>query len=177
MPRLWPAAGIRTVSKAIKSKGGASAVSLRVAEQYVEAFGKIAKKGNTVLLPANTGDPAAMVAQAMSVYRAVQGSSVRTATAAATACGCCGWCTTLTYLPLAVQGALGSAVDDDNHDNDGSDDDDGDDITDLYDDPDDPSARFENQSFTPVSIDTVVNSPSGSGDRAASDPPFTPSRF
>ena len=143
------AAGIRTVSKAIKSKGGASAVSLRVAEQYVEAFGKIAKKGNTVLLPANTGDPAAMVAQAMSVYRAVQGSS----------------------------GALGSAVDDDNHDNDGSDDDDGDDITDLYDDPDDPSARFENQSFTPVSIDTVVNSPSGSGDRAASDPPFTPSRF
>jgi len=78
---------------------------------------------------------------------------------------------------MVVQGALGSAVDDDNHDNDGSDDDDGDDITDLYDDPDDPSARFENQSFTPVSIDTVVNSPSGSGDRAASDPPFTPSRF
>ena len=83
--RVWPAAGIRTVSKAIKSKGGASAVSLRVAEQYVEAFGKIAKKGNTVLLPANTGDPAAMVAQAMSVYRAVQGSSVRTAATAATA--------------------------------------------------------------------------------------------
>ena len=32
---LYAAAGIRTVSKAIKTKGGASAVSLRVAEQYV----------------------------------------------------------------------------------------------------------------------------------------------
>jgi hypothetical protein len=30
--------------------------------QYVEAFGNLAKQSNTVLLPANTGDPAAMVA-------------------------------------------------------------------------------------------------------------------
>lgn len=43
----------------------------------MEAFGRIAKKGNTILLPANANDPASMVAQAMSVFRSVQGSSVR----------------------------------------------------------------------------------------------------
>ena len=34
------------------------------APQYVDAFRQLAKKSNTVLLPSNTGDPAAMIAQA-----------------------------------------------------------------------------------------------------------------
>ena len=37
--------------------------SLRVAEQYLAAFGNIAKHGNTILLPAGANDPASMVAQ------------------------------------------------------------------------------------------------------------------
>ncbi len=38
-------------------------MALQVAQQYVEAFGKLAKETNTMLLPASTNDPAAMVAQ------------------------------------------------------------------------------------------------------------------
>ena len=40
---------------------------LSVAEQYVAAFGNIAKEGNTVLLPSHAADPASMVAQALAV--------------------------------------------------------------------------------------------------------------
>ena len=36
---------------------------MRVAELYLKEFGRIAKAGNTVLLPADAGNPAAMVAQ------------------------------------------------------------------------------------------------------------------
>ena len=39
-----------------------------MAEKYVGAFGELAKSSTTVLLPANTGDVGAMVAQAMAVY-------------------------------------------------------------------------------------------------------------
>ena len=38
---------------------------------YVEAFSKLAKESNTLLLPANAGDPAAMVAQALGVFGTV----------------------------------------------------------------------------------------------------------
>ena len=47
------AKGIDVVAASIKKSGGSEAVSLRVAEQYVEAFGKLAQKSNTILLPAN----------------------------------------------------------------------------------------------------------------------------
>lgn len=62
------AKAIREIGEAIKISGG-EAVSLRVAEQYIEAFGKVAKYSTTMLLPANTADPASMVAQAMSLYK------------------------------------------------------------------------------------------------------------
>jgi regulator of protease activity HflC (stomatin/prohibitin superfamily) len=62
------AAGVGLVAAALQAPGGPEAVALRVAEQYVDAFGKIAKEGTTVLLPAQAGDPAAMVAQAMSIF-------------------------------------------------------------------------------------------------------------
>lgn len=42
---------------------GSAAASLSVAEQYVNAFSKLAKDSNTLLLPANTGDVTNMVAQ------------------------------------------------------------------------------------------------------------------
>ena len=40
-----------------------NAVSMNIAEQYVSAFSNLAKKGNTVLLPTNTGDISGMVSQ------------------------------------------------------------------------------------------------------------------
>ncbi|MCB2081273.1 MAG: paraslipin, partial [Rickettsiales bacterium] len=69
------AEGIRKVAAAIEESGGEKAVSLRVAEQYVNAFANIARAGNTILLPANAGDAASMVAQAMAVYEGVSKKS------------------------------------------------------------------------------------------------------
>ncbi|GAQ85502.1 hypothetical protein KFL_002380140 [Klebsormidium nitens] len=63
--------GLQVISDAITAQGGAEAASLRVAEQYLHAFGQIAKKGNTMLLPANMSDPASFVAQALAVYKQV----------------------------------------------------------------------------------------------------------
>lgn len=69
------AAGIGMVAGAILEKGGLEAVALRVAEQYVTAFGKLAKEGTVVLLPANSNDVAGMVAQALSTFDAVRGQT------------------------------------------------------------------------------------------------------
>lgn len=60
--------GLQSVAAAIKSNGGKEAVSLRVAEQYVEAFKEIAKKGNTIIVPANAADAGSMVAQALTIF-------------------------------------------------------------------------------------------------------------
>lgn len=67
------ATGLDKISSSLQSEAGHRAASLRVAEQYLQAFGNIAKEGNTMLLPANAGDPAAMVSQAMAVYKQMVG--------------------------------------------------------------------------------------------------------
>jgi regulator of protease activity HflC (stomatin/prohibitin superfamily) len=59
------AAGIRSVAEAIKLPGGQEAVQLRVAEQYIGQFGELAKKSNTIVLPANVADVGSMIAMAM----------------------------------------------------------------------------------------------------------------
>lgn len=65
---------ILAISKAINEKGGKEAVSLKVAEQYVEAFSMLAKKNNTLLLPADVSNPSSLVASAMSIYKEVSAS-------------------------------------------------------------------------------------------------------
>jgi regulator of protease activity HflC (stomatin/prohibitin superfamily) len=62
--------GLRQVAAAISEPGGPEAVQLRVAEQYVGEFGKLAKTNNTVILPANLSDVGSMIALATSVLRA-----------------------------------------------------------------------------------------------------------
>ena len=66
------AEGIRQVADAIRQPGGLEATQLRVAEQYVAEFGNLAQKTNTLVLPANVGDVASMVATAMRVFQQVQ---------------------------------------------------------------------------------------------------------
>ncbi|WP_035056814.1 SPFH domain-containing protein [Andreprevotia chitinilytica] len=63
------AEAISLVGQAIGHTGGLEAVNLKVAEQYVAAFSNIAKAGNTILLPANAGDAAGLVATAMSIVK------------------------------------------------------------------------------------------------------------
>jgi regulator of protease activity HflC (stomatin/prohibitin superfamily) len=63
------AQGITQVANAISAPGGVEAVQLRVAEQYVEQFGNLAKTTNTVILPATLSDVGSMIAAAMNVLR------------------------------------------------------------------------------------------------------------
>lgn len=56
------AKGIREIAAAINEKGGLNAVNLRIAEQYLGEFGKLAKEGNTLILPSNLSDIAGTVA-------------------------------------------------------------------------------------------------------------------
>jgi regulator of protease activity HflC (stomatin/prohibitin superfamily) len=56
------AEGIRQVAETIQMPGGHEAMNLRVAEQYVEQFGNLARENNTMILPANLGDIGGMVA-------------------------------------------------------------------------------------------------------------------
>jgi len=64
------AAGIDAVAKSLSEgkQAAQGAVSLSVAEKYVEAFGKLAKEGTSVVVPGNVGDIGSMIATAMSVY-------------------------------------------------------------------------------------------------------------
>ena len=60
---------IRQVAAAISSPGGMEAVNLKVAEQYVGAFGNIAKQGTTLIVPGNMADMSSLVATALKVVK------------------------------------------------------------------------------------------------------------
>ena len=61
--------GIREVAAALQEKGGFEAVQLRVAENLVEQYGKLAKSTNTMILPANFADMGSMISAAMGVIK------------------------------------------------------------------------------------------------------------
>ena len=65
------ARAIERVGNAARLPGGDTAVTLRVAEQYVEAFAQLARTNNTMIVPANLGDVAGLIATAM---KTVQGT-------------------------------------------------------------------------------------------------------
>ena len=69
------AKSVRILAESMKKDRGAEAVRMRVAEQYVEAFGNLAKEGTTVLLPPSGGfgDVGGMVAQALTIFDKVGG--------------------------------------------------------------------------------------------------------
>ncbi|KAH9823693.1 C-terminal region of band 7 [Teratosphaeria destructans] len=73
------AAGIDAVARSIEQGKNAAqgAVSLSVAEKYVDAFGKLAKEGTSVVVPGNVGDIGSMIATAMSVYGNVSQSQAK----------------------------------------------------------------------------------------------------
>lgn len=61
------AEAIRLVAQALEQQGGDRAAALKVAEQYVAAFGNIAKTGTTVVIPSNLADLAGLVQGALAV--------------------------------------------------------------------------------------------------------------
>ena len=63
------AEGIRKVAIALETAGGDKAMQLRIAEQYIEEFGRLAKAGNTFVVPANLSDIASMIALATGIAK------------------------------------------------------------------------------------------------------------
>lgn len=61
------AQGIREIALAIQAPGGMQAVNLRVAEQYLGEFGKLAKTNNTMIIPTDLADISGVVGSITSV--------------------------------------------------------------------------------------------------------------
>lgn len=66
------AQGIEVVATAIQKNGGEEAVSLKIAEEYVKAFGKLAQHSTTMLLPSAANDVGGTVAQALAVFDTIR---------------------------------------------------------------------------------------------------------
>jgi regulator of protease activity HflC (stomatin/prohibitin superfamily) len=63
------AEGLRQVGSALSDRGGIEAMQLRVGEEYVRQFGKLAKESTTLVVPGNLSDLASVVAMATSIVR------------------------------------------------------------------------------------------------------------
>ena len=63
------AEGLRRVADALQTTGGDRAMQLRIAEQYIEEFGRLAKAGNTFVVPSNLSDIASMIALATGIAK------------------------------------------------------------------------------------------------------------
>jgi regulator of protease activity HflC (stomatin/prohibitin superfamily) len=61
------AAAVTTVAEAMNTPGGMNAANLKVAELYIQAFGNLAKAGNTLIVPSNLADVSSVIASAMTV--------------------------------------------------------------------------------------------------------------
>jgi regulator of protease activity HflC (stomatin/prohibitin superfamily) len=63
------AEGLRQVGLALADRGGIEAMQLRIGEEYVKQFGKLAQSGTTLVVPANLSDLASTVTMATSIAR------------------------------------------------------------------------------------------------------------
>lgn len=72
------AEALRMVAEATNAPGGMNAVNLQVAEKYVEAFSKLAKEGNTLVVPANLGDLSTLITSAMTMVKGTGSANVAT---------------------------------------------------------------------------------------------------
>lgn len=70
---------IEVVAAAVQKTGGSDAVALKIAEQYISAFGNLAKDTNTVILPANLSEPSSFVTGALSIFNQLKASTEKKA--------------------------------------------------------------------------------------------------
>jgi regulator of protease activity HflC (stomatin/prohibitin superfamily) len=72
------AEGLRRVAAAVVERGGAEAMQLRVAEDYLVQFGNLAKAANTLVVPASLTDVAGMIAMATKVFEQARSTPANT---------------------------------------------------------------------------------------------------
>ena len=63
------AEGLNRVGVALSKEGGIEAMQLRIGEEYVKQFGKLAQEGNTLIVPANLSDLSSIIAMATSIAK------------------------------------------------------------------------------------------------------------
>ncbi len=63
------AEGLKRVATALTTDGGDAAMKLRIAEDYVKQFGKLAKESNTLVVPASLTDLSSMIALATTIVK------------------------------------------------------------------------------------------------------------
>lgn len=60
---------IAKIAAAIRQPGGQEAVNLKVAEKAVEAYGQLAQKNNTMIVPGNMSEVSALIGTAMTLLK------------------------------------------------------------------------------------------------------------
>ena len=68
------AQAIATIARASQEQGGNTAINLKVAEQYIEAFSNLAKTNNTLIVPSNLSDISGMVGSVMKIVEGAKAS-------------------------------------------------------------------------------------------------------
>ena len=68
------AESISAIASAINLKGGEDAVSMRVAEKYIDAFKSLAQTNNSMIIPADTGNVSGVVSQILGTYKQLKKS-------------------------------------------------------------------------------------------------------
>ena len=63
------AEGLRQVGSALADRGGMVAMQLRIGEEYVKQFGKLAQESTTLVVPSNLTDIASIIQMATSITR------------------------------------------------------------------------------------------------------------
>ncbi len=63
------AEGIREIAKALGEQGGNEAMNMRIAERYIEEFGKLAQTNNSMIIPTDMADIAGIIKAATSVVK------------------------------------------------------------------------------------------------------------
>ncbi len=66
------AQAISLIAKASEEQGGNTAINLKVAEQYIDAFSNLAKTNNTLIVPSNLSDISGMVGSVMKIVQSTK---------------------------------------------------------------------------------------------------------
>ncbi|SBT34797.1 stomatin-like protein [Plasmodium ovale wallikeri] len=68
------AEAIEIIANKIKKLDSHNAISLLIAEQYIDVFSNICKNNNTVIIPADLNNISSLISQSLSIYKNIQSS-------------------------------------------------------------------------------------------------------
>lgn len=66
------ATGIENIANSMQKNGGYDAVTMKIAQEYIYAFQKLAKESNTIIVPSEVNNIGSMVSQAISIFDSIK---------------------------------------------------------------------------------------------------------